>query len=146
MGASLTCGDFNVDFNNFPLDYQNLTNISSAATNLRTSLVVNTPPGGFPLSTQYRANAYDNIFHYTAGGLPPALGGFVRDLILHSATAPPAGPGTGLLANEAGNFVVGPIPFGHLIQNIPPNDFEDSWHIVKHAVSDHLPVYVNVVI
>ena len=146
MDTSLTCGDFNVDFNNFPLDYQNLTNISSAATNQRTSLVANTPPGGFPTSPQYRANAYDNVFHYDVNGLPPAGGGFVPDLILESTTPPPAGVGTGLLANEAGNFVAGPIPAGHLIQNIPPDDFEDSWHIVRHAISDHLPVYVNVVI
>jgi hypothetical protein len=139
MDSSFTCGDFNVDFNLFPLDYQNLTNISSAAINQRTSLLVNTPPAGFPTSPQYRANAYDNIFHFNVNGLPPGLGGFVPDLINESATAP---PGTGLLAPEAGAFVVGPIAFGHLIQNIPPNDFEDSWHIVKHAVSDHLPVYV----
>jgi hypothetical protein len=143
MDASFTCGDFNVDFNNFPADYNNLNNISSAATNENTSLVVNTPPGGFPTSPQYRLNAYDNIFHYDVNGLPPGLNGVVPDLILESTTPPPLGTGTGLLSPEAGNFVAGPIPAGHLIQNIPPDDFEDSWHIVRHAISDHLPVYIN---
>jgi hypothetical protein len=144
MRASLTCGDFNIDFDPLvPGDYHNLLNNipSSQSTNERTSLLNFTPAGGFPLSVQYRANAYDNIFKYNSAGLPAAGGGTVVDLINHSTTNP---PGTGVLANEAGAFVPGPILDGNLIQNIPPQDFEDGWHIVRHAISDHLPVFVTV--
>jgi hypothetical protein len=143
MDSSLTCGDFNVDFDPLiPGDYNNLLhNIpSSQSTNERTSLVNFTPAGGYPFSVQYRANAYDNIFKYNSVALPPAADGFVVDLIYRSTT--PA-TGSGVLANEAGAFVPGPILDGNLIQNIPPQDFEDAWHIVRHAISDHLPVYVT---
>ena len=143
MRASLTCGDFNIDFDPLvPGDYNNLLNVipSSQSTNERTSLLNFTPPGGFPFSVQYRANAYDNIFKYNSAALPPAGGGTVVDLISHSTIAP---PGTGVLAPEAGAFVPGPILDGNLIQHIPPQDFEDAWHIVRHAISDHLPVYIT---
>jgi hypothetical protein len=144
MEASLTCGDFNVDFAPTAPDYQNLlTNVPSSYSTLeKTSLVLTTPPGGWPTSMQYRANAYDNIFKFNRGGLPAAGGGVVTDLIADSSTI--VGGGTGALANEAGAFIRGPIPLGHLIQNIPPDDFEDAWHIVRHAVSDHLPVSVTI--
>lgn len=147
MQASLTSGDFNVDFDPLaPGEYQNLLNAvpSSQSTNEKTSLVTNTPPGGYPNPMQYRANAYDNIFKYNAAGLPPAGGGVVTDLIDDSTTI--MGGGSGLLQNEAGAFVRGPIQLGYLIQNIPPDDFEDAWHIVRHGISDHLPVHVTVAI
>lgn len=146
MEASLTSGDFNVDWNPaVPGDYQNLLNMpSTQSTNERTSLVDNTPPGGYPNSVQYRKNAYDNIFKFNRGGVPAAGGGVVTDLIDDSTTL--AGGGTGLLAAEAGAFVRAPIPMGHLIVNIPPADYEDAWHIVRHAISDHLPVSVTVAI
>lgn len=147
LDASLTCGDFNVDFNPaVPGDYHNLLNSipSSQSTNERTSLVNNTPPGGYPTSVQYRANAYDNIFKFNLAGLPPAGGGVVNDLIDDSTTI--MGGGSGLFAAEAGAFIRGPIPMGHLIQNIPPDDYEDAWHIVRHGISNHLPVSVTVAI
>ncbi|MBC7967586.1 MAG: hypothetical protein H7Z17_16855 [Fuerstia sp.] len=147
MDASLTTGDFNVDFDPLvPGDYFNLLNVvpSSQSTNERTSLVTRTPAAGYPTSIQYRANAYDNIFKFNRGGLPPAGGGVVVDLIDDSTTI--VGGGSGVMAAEAGAFVRGPISQGHLIVNIPPDDFEDAWHIVRHAISDHLPVFVTVAI
>jgi hypothetical protein len=143
MHASLTCGDFNVDFDPLnPGAYNNLlTSVpSSQSTNEKTSLVNFTPPGGYPTSPEYRKNAYDNIFKYNRAGLPPAGGGRVVDLINESTRAL---VGNGLMAPEAGAFVAGPILDGNLIQNIPPRDFEDAWHIVRHAISDHLPVWVR---
>jgi len=143
MDASLTCGDFNVDFDPLnPGAYNNLlTSVpSSQSTNEKTSLVNFTPPGGFPTSVGYRKNAYDNIFKFNRAGLPPAGGGRVVDLINESTRTP---VGNGLMAPEAGAFVAGPILDGNLIQNIPPRDFEDAWHIVRHAISDHLPVWVR---
>jgi hypothetical protein len=146
MQASLTSGDFNVDFNPLVPDYNNLLNVvpSSQSTNQKTSLVDTTPPGGYPTPGQYRKNAYDNIFKYNRAGLPAAGGGTVTDLIDDSTTI--IGGGSGVLANEAGAFVRGPIQMGILIQNIPPDDYEDAWHIVRHAISDHLPVSVTVAI
>lgn len=145
MEASLTSGDFNVDFDPLvPGDYHNLLNVpSSQSTNERTSLVNFTPIGGYPTSVQYRKNAYDNIFKFNRAGVPAAGGGTVVDLIDDSTTM---GIGSGVLANEAGAFAAAGIPEGHLIQNIPPQDFEDAWHIVRHAISDHLPVHVTVAI
>jgi len=142
MDASLTSGDFNVDFD--PLDpaYQNLlvSVPSSQSTDEKTSLVNFTPPGGFPTSAGYRKNAYDNIFKYKRSGKPAAGGGRVVDLIYESTRNP---VGNGLMAPEAGAFVPGPILDGNLIQHIPPRDFEDAWHIVRHAISDHLPVFLR---
>lgn len=145
MDASLICGDFNIDFITDPGAYHNVLNTppTSQSTNDRTSLVNFTPPGGFPLSTDYRANAYDNIFKYNRLALPPAGGGRVVDLINESTRLP---TGNGLMAPEAGAFLAGSIPEGHLIQHIPPRDFEDAWHIVRHAISDHLPVWVRVTV
>jgi hypothetical protein len=143
MDASMISGDFNVDFDPlFPGPYNNLLAAvpSTQSTNAKTSLVNFTPPGGFPTSVEYRKNAYDNIFKYRRAGLPPALGGHVVDLINESTTLP---VGTAFMAPEAGAFVPGPILDGNLIQNIPPRDFEDAWHIVRHAISDHLPIYVS---
>ena len=145
MDASLTCGDFNGDFNPaVPGDYNNLMNVvpSNYQTTELTSLVNFTPPGGFPNPVQYRANAYDNIFMYDRNAVPPLNTGVVMDLIDDSTTI--VGGGSGLMANEAGAFVRGPIQAGHLIVNIPPDDYEDAWHIVRHAISDHLPVSVTV--
>ena len=146
MQASFTSGDFNVDFNPAaPGDYNNLINLpSSYSTNQRTTLVNTTPPLGYPTPGQYRLNAYDNIFRYNTAAAPPVNNGTVQDLIDDSTTI--LGGGTGLFAAEAGAFVRGPIQLGHLIQNIPPDDYEDAWHIVRHAISDHLPVYVNMVV
>jgi hypothetical protein len=143
MAASLITGDFNVDFN--PLDpgpYYNLLNTvpSSQSTNAKTSLVNFTPPGGFPTSVGYRKNAYDNIFKYKRSGKPDSGGGSVVDLINESTTLP---VGTAFMAPEAEAFIPGPILDGNLIQNIPPRDFEDAWHIVRHAISDHLPVILD---
>ena len=146
MHASLVCGDFNIDFDPLaPGAYNNLLNSvpSSQSTNARTSLVNFTPPGGYPTSPEYRANAYDNIFKYNRAAQPPAGGGRVVDLI-NESTRPPTG--SGFMAPEAGAFVPGPILDGHLIQHIPPRDFEDAWHIVRHAISDHLPVWVTVTV
>ena len=143
MQASLICGDFNVDFDPLnPGPYNTLLNNtpSSQSTNAKTSLVNFTPPGGFPTSVEYRKNAYDNIFKYNRGGVPAAGGGNVVDLIYESTRNP---VGNGLMAPEAGAFVPGPILDGNLIQNFPPRDFEDAWHIVRHAISDHLPVYLR---
>ena len=75
--------------------------------------------------------------------VPPAGGGRVVDLINESTRLP---TGNGLMAPECGAFVPGPILDGHLIQHIPPRDFEDAWHIVRHAISDHLPVWVRVTV
>ena len=146
MEASLTAGDFNIDFDPLvPGDYGNLINVipSSQSTDFRTTLVNFTPPGGHVFSYSYRANAYDNIFKFDRAGVPAAGGGIITDLIDDSTLAP---TGTGLLAAEAGAFVPGPILDGALIQHIPPQDFEDAWHIVRHAISDHLPVSVQVAI
>lgn len=142
MEASFTSGDFNVDFNaGASPDYQNLLNLPSAqATNERTSLVNTTPPDGYPNSMDYRVNAYDNIFCYQRYVWPPVVNGQVADLISASTLAP---PGTGVLAPQIIAFMRGPIPLGYLIQRIPPDDFEDAWHIVRHAISNHLPVYVT---
>lgn len=145
MQASLTCGDFNIDFNAaVPGDYNNLVNIpSSYSTNQLTTIKNTTPPNGYPTSVQYRLNAYDNIFRFRTAGAPPVNAGFVQDLIDDSTTIP---VGSALFAAEAGNFVRAPIQMGHLIQNIPPDDYEDSWHIVRHGISNHLPVYVTMAI
>lgn len=145
MQASFTCGDFNIDFVTFPGDYATLVNMpSSYSTNQRTTLVNNTPAGGYPNPVQYRLNAYDNIFRYRAAGAPPVNAGSVQDLIDDSTTI--MGGGSGLFVAQAGAFVPGPIPMGHLIQHIPPDDFEDAWHIVRHAISNHLPVYVTMAV
>ena len=146
LDASLTSGDFNVDFVTDPTPYNNLLNHlpASQSTNELTSLVNFTPPGGFANSLQYRKNAYDNIFKYNVAGLPPAGGGIVTDLIDDSTTI--AGGGTGALTAEIQAFDRAPIPLGNLIQNIPPDDYEDAWHIVRHAISNHLPVSVTVAI
>ncbi len=143
MDASMISGDFNVDFDPLhPGPYDKLLNTlpSMQSTNAKTSLVNFTPPGGFPTSVEYRKNAYDNIFKYRRAGKPTDLGGHVVDLINESTRLP---VGTALMAPEAGAFIPGPILDGNLIQNIPPRDFEDAWHIVRHAISDHLPVYVS---
>ena len=142
MDASLTSGDFNVDFDPLAPAYQNLlTKVpASQSTDEKTSLVNFTPPGGFPTSKGYRKNAYDNIFKYKRSGKPAAGGGTVVDLIYESTKNP---VGNGLMAPETGNFKAGPILDGELIQNIPPKDFEDAWHIVRHAISDHLPVFLR---
>lgn len=143
MSASFTCGDFNIDFLTDPGPYANLLAMpSTPSANARTSLVNNTPPLGWPTSVQYRLHAYDNIFRFQLAGAPPAAG-TIADLINESATAP---VGTGLMAAWAGAFVRGPIPNGVAIVNIPPQDFEDSWHIVRHAISNHLPVFVSMVV
>lgn len=143
MDASMISGDFNVDFDPLnPGSYDKLlTSVpSTQSTNAKTSLVNFTPPGGYPTSVEYRKNAYDNIFRYVRAAKPVGVTGHVVDLINESTRLP---VGTALMAPEAGAFIPGPILDGNLIQNIPPRDFEDAWHIVRHAISDHLPLYVS---
>jgi hypothetical protein len=141
MDSSLISGDFNYDYVGGPITwpYTNLLNLPShaAATNVKTTLVNNTPPGGYPTSGQYRLNAYDNIFEKNAGN----VNGNVVDLIYEATTAP---TGSGVLQARAGAFVRGPIQNGGAIVNIPPQDFEDGWHLVRHGVSNHLPIWVTV--
>lgn len=152
LDASLTCGDFNVYFDPNVIGgaYDNLMNVvpSAWSTTERTSLLNNSPIGGngYPTSVQYRVNAYDNIFRYAQAGLPAVGGGTVLDLINDSTRPPPLGVGSGLMVNRITPFLRAPITNGAAIQNIPPRDFEDSWHIVRHAISNHLPVYVSMVI
>lgn len=143
MDYSLTSGDFNVDFNPMePEAYDNLLEAvpSSQSTDEKTSLINFTPPGGFKDPKLYRKNAYDNIFKYRRSGKPLPGGGKVVDLIYESTKNP---VGNGLMAPETGNFLPSSILDGELIQNNPPKDFEDAWHIVRHAISDHLPVFLR---
>lgn len=143
MDSSLISGDFNYYYAGPPITwpYHDLLSLPShaALTNVKTTLINNTPPGGFNNSLLYRLNAYDNIFEKNAGN----VAGTAVDLILQSTTAP---TGTAVLQAQAGAFVPGPIPNGGAINNIPPQDFEDAWHIVGGAISNHLPVYVTVTI
>lgn len=143
MDSSLISGDFNYDYYGPPITwpYTDLLNLPTyaAATNIKTSLVNTTPPGGYANSAQYRANAYDNIFEKNAGN----VNGTVVDLIYESTTAP---TGSAVLQAEIGAFQAAPIQNGGAINNIPPQDFEDAWHIVRHGVSNHLPIYVTVAI
>lgn len=144
MNASFTTGDFNIDFNVYRGEYDPLLNNlpSSQSTNQRTSLVNTTPPNGHQDVLDYRANAYDNIFKYQrVGGPPPANDGTVPDLINESTL--PVGGGNGVMALYAGGFDRRAIKEGRLIQKIPPEDFEDGWHIVRHGISNHYPVYVT---
>ena len=143
MDYSLTSGDFNVDFDPMEPDaYDNLLEQvpSSQSTNEKTSLLNFTPPDGFPDSKDYRKNAYDNIFKYRRTSKPDPGGGKVVDLIYESTKLP---KGNALMAPETENFKASSIVDGELIQHIPPKDFEDAWHIVRHAVSDHLPVFLR---
>lgn len=143
MDYSLTSGDFNVDFDPMEPDaYDNLLESvpSSQSTDEKTSLINFTPPGGFQDPKLYRKNAYDNIFKYRRTSKPAPGGGKVVDLIYESTKAP---AGNGLMAPETGGFLPGSILDGELIQNNPPKDFEDAWHIVRHAISDHLPVFLR---
>jgi hypothetical protein len=139
IASTLICGDFNQAYNAaFPWPYNNLLALPSfAAIVANTSLVNNTPPGGYPNTAGYYINAYDNIFERNCGN----VAGTWVDLILQSTTAP---AGNGILQAQSGAFVPGPILGGALINNIPPQDFEDGWHIVRHGVSNHLPVWVTV--
>jgi len=125
-----------------PESYDNLLeNVpSSQSTDEKTSLINFTPPGGFDDPKKYRKNAYDNIFKFRRTSKPLPGGGTVVDLIYESTKNP---PGNGLMAPETGAFITGPILDGDLIQNIPPKDYEDAWHIVRHAISDHLPVFLR---
>lgn len=139
MASTLICGDFNQAYNAaFPWPYTNLLALPSfAAIVANTSLVNGTPPGGYPTTAGYYVNAYDNIFERNGGN----VGGTWVDLIMQSTTAP---TGNAILQAQSGAFVRGPIQNGGAIVNIPPQDFEDGWHIVRHGVSNHLPVWVTV--
>jgi len=143
MSTSFTSGDFNVNFDpDSAGDYYNVLQLpSTQSTNEKTALVKETPEGGYPTPAQYRTNAYDNIFKYNSILAPPAGGGVVPDLIYESTL--PKGKGSGVLSRQAEAFVRDDIKNGRAIQHIPPEDFEDAWHIVRTAISDHLPVYVS---
>jgi len=144
MNASLPAGDYNVYFEPKEPAYANLLGLpSSFATDQKTSLKATTPPDGYPTSDEYRSSAYDNIFFYN--GQKPSVKpvGNVLDLIRESTTRP---TGTGLLSDAITSFDRDGIRNEIMLGNIPPADFEDSWHIVRDAISDHLPVLVNVTI
>lgn len=144
MDGSFTSGDFNVDFNDDRGEYANLLSFSKQSTDERTSLVSFTPPGGYLDSRQYRSSAYDNIFKYRRSAPAPiAGGGTVTDLIKDS-TKPSTG--TGVLLNQIRAFKRTDIKNGIKIQKIPPEVFEDAWHIVQAAISDHLPVAVSMTV
>lgn len=143
MQASFTAGDFNIDFNPaFPESYNKLLDFAYQATNFKTSLKV-LPPDGPQLSYGYRSKAFDNIFQYHKTGLAKPDNGFVFDLINASAEA-----GSGLFTEQATPFKREAISRGRgkLIKKIPPVTLEDSWRLVLYAISDHLPVYVSMII
>jgi len=144
LQASLTCGDFNVNFDYFiPGDYTNLLQMpSEPAVVGKTTLKATTPPAGYDYAHEYFSSAYDNIFQFnlTAGA---AGFGVVEDLITQSTQGAFGG---GQLAAQAGAFNPAYIQRGDLIGPLPPLTFEDSWHIVRHAISDHLPVSVTMAI
>lgn len=144
LDASLPSGDYNVYFEPKEPAYANLLGLpSSFATDQKTSLKATTPPGGYPDSIDYRSSAYDNIFFYNGKKAAVKSIGEVLDLIRESTTKP---TGTGLLSGPITSFDRKGIRNQEMLQNIPPADFEDSWHIVRDAISDHLPVFVNATI
>jgi hypothetical protein len=145
LDASLTAADFNVDFDFFfPGPYEGLIKLPSQYTTVeKTTLVKRTPPTPPPFSHQYRANAYDNIFLYKVKDPPLVPDGKVIDLLSESTTKP---KGTGELTKQIEAFKADGITNGKAIQKIPPEDFEDAWHIVSEAISDHLPVFINIAI
>ena len=144
LDASMIAGDFNVYF--IPSDlgpYENLKLLPSIeATREKTTLLKNTPQPPPTVSDAYRVNAYDNIFRYKAKDPPTVVDGMVFDLIKQSTKKP---KGTGLLSKPIGAFKAdaATIDEPQLIKHIPPVGFEDAWHIISEAISDHLPVYVS---
>jgi len=142
LEASLTAGDFNVYYSDgLPGSYRTLLDLpSDPATTERTTLISYiglVPP---ETSMDYRVSAYDNIFLFKRTSPPPKIDGAVLDLIDDSATEP---KGSGLLSDPAEAFDREFIRDGEEIQNIPPEDYEDSFRIVKRGVSDHLPVVLT---
>jgi len=152
MAATVVAGDFNVDFINNRIAYNNLiANVGVPVLNpppppapvqraALTTLVNQTPPGGFPNSLAYRVNAYDNIFPRNAATANAA----VTDLLVASATL--AGV-AGFLVPVMTNFNRAFVRNQALLNNAPPpQDLEDAWHIVRDQVSNHLPVSVALTI
>ena len=140
LDASLTSGDFNVDFN--VSDYENLLKIpSSQCTTGKTTLKADAPPVSYPSPTDYLANSYDNVFQFKRSGKPAANTGIVMDLIGASTTM---GSG-GALVDAAGGFDASEMreKYGKYIEDIPPEDYNDSFRLIRGAISDHLPVYVT---
>jgi hypothetical protein len=144
LQASFTCGDFNVNFDFFvPGDYNNLLQLPSwAAVFGKTTLKATTPPAGYDYAHEYLSSAYDNIFQFNQNVMAPGFGE-VTDLITDSTQGAYNG---GQISAQAGAFNPNFIQRGDLIGPLPPLTFEDSWHIVRHAVSDHLPVSVTMTI
>jgi hypothetical protein len=142
LEASLTAGDFNVDYNSgHPGAYLNLLDLpSEPATSELTTLIQYIPIEPPKTSYDYRVNAYDNVFLYKPKDPPDKVDGAVLDLIDDSTEEP---KGSGLLSDPIGAFVRDGIRDKEEIQNIPPEDYEDSFRIVKRAISDHLPVVLT---
>jgi hypothetical protein len=145
VDASLPSGDYNVYFDEADLwAYKNLIKLpASYATLEKTSLKAYTPPAGYKNSVCYRSSAYDNIFFYNGKKASDKPIGRVPDLIRES-TLPPTG--TGLLAAALGRFDRDGIRNSKALGPLPSKTFEDSWHVVRDAISDHLPVMVEVTI
>jgi hypothetical protein len=144
LDASLPSGDYNVHYEVNQWAYANLLGLPSwYATKDKTSLKAYTPPEGYSNSMDYRSSAYDNIFFYNGKKPSNQPVGRVFDLIKDS-TLPKTG--TGLLSRAITNFARSGIRNEILLGKIPPASFEDSWHIVRDAISDHLPVVIEVTI
>ena len=150
LDAAIVAGDFNVDFISLPADYNNLiNNVGPPAIDpanfmdprrAKTTLVNATPPVPWTDPLDYRVNAYDNIFGRNTVNANAA----VTDLLVDSATLMGvAGPFVPAITN----FATGPIKNNALLNNAPPpQDLEDSWHIVRDQVSNHLPVSISLTI
>ena len=145
LDASLPAGDYNVYFDEADAwAYKTLLGLpASFATKEKTSLKAYTPPAGYKNSVCYRSSAYDNIFFYNGQKPSDKAIGRVPDLIRES-TLPSTG--TGLLSAAIGKFNRSGIRNGKEVQKIPPEMFEDAWHIIRDSISDHLPVLVEVTI
>jgi hypothetical protein len=51
----------------------------------------------------------------------------------------------GALVDAAGGFDASEMreKYGKYIEDIPPEDYNDSFRLIRGAISDHLPVYVT---
>lgn len=145
VGASLLSGDLNVDYINDSSEYSNLESLGTMAIDkswgnrAKTSLVNTTPPGGYPNSTDYRVNAYDNI---ACKGTTGMTNNKVIDMIADLKTGS-SNPYDTYTASFDKNAIVSINPAG---LTLPPAEYDDSWELYKYAVSDHLPVVATVTI
>lgn len=150
MDATIVAGDFNIDIIQLPAEYANLiAAVGQPAIDpanfmnpdaAKTSLVNSTPPVPYNNPLDYRVHAYDNIFGRNA----PYANAAITDLIYDSAVI---GGMAGPLSAAITNFAVAHIRNNALLNNAPPpQDFEDSWHIVRDQISNHLPVSVSLTI